>query len=486
MAQKKNKEELTRSGLSKEFFGSGSATVPGQEQSKQARLEDAEGDSEYSLFDKAKAPADFGPDYTRRSWFELGGGNNPEVNPYAAEQDKRYAFDPRAVKVVRLAVLIVLVYVVVVFVLPSPAYNINFTYTLSAFITCIQDNVAAAFTALSGGGGGALPYKACTYGIVLCAGIALATTGAVYQGALKNALASPTTLGINSGGTLGVSLFVILAPVSVLAPLTGEDTMSYMNIQTVIDYYNSLSFGEYLLVTEGRAFASVLGCFVAVGLVMLVAQLVGRGRSSSFALIICGQVVASVASSVVEVIRYYVVETEGSDSVRGAYISAAQAGSINSVSTPLDLLLVALPIALGVGVVIALRRKLNILAFNDEEARSMGISTQILRWIMVGACTFITAIIVSFCGNVAFVGFAIPLIMRRYVGPDFNYLIPASALAGGLFLLVMYWFTSLDILAAFAIDFPISMNLITSVLGAVMFVAVTLGQRRASRSADWI
>lgn len=486
MARKKNKEELTRGELSKEFFGDGSAATPGQEQSSQAPSEGVEGGGAHSLFGEAKSPVDLGPDYTRRSWFELGGGDNPEVNPYAAEQDKRYAFDPRAVKVVRLAVLIVLAFVVFVAVLPSPAYNIHFAYTFSAFITCIQENVAAAFAALGGGGGGALPYKACTYGIILCAGIALATTGAVYQGALKNALASPTTLGINAGGTLGVSLFVILAPLTVLAPLTGEETMTYLNMQTVIDYYHSLSLGEFLLVTEGRTFASVLGCFVAAGLVMLVAQLVGRGRSSSFALIICGQVVATVASSVVEAIRYYVVETEGADSVRGAYVSAAQSGSISSVNTPLDLLLVAVPIALGVGVVIALRRKLNILAFKDEEARSMGIATQGLRWVMVGVCTFITAITVSFCGNVAFVGFAIPLIMRRYVGPDFNYLIPASALAGGLFLVVMYWFTSLNILVAFGIDFPISMNLITSVIGAVMFVAVTLGQRRASRSADWI
>ena len=457
-------------------FG-GDASVPGQAQ--------AHSSSEtYSLFGESRN-SDFGPDYTRRSWLAFGGGDNPEVNPYAAEQDRRYSMDKRVVKLIRIIVLVIVAYLVCAVLLPSPSYNVQFSYTFNGFLTCIQDNVADFMNMLRGYSAGALPYKLCTYAIYVFAGAALAITGAVYQGTLKNALASPTTLGVNSGATLGVSLFVLFISVDVLCPITGEATMSYAGASEVISYYNSLSLSEYLVIVQGRSLASLAGCFVVVGLVMLVSHLVGRGNSSSYALIICGQVVALVASSIVEFIRYYVADTDLTG-IKSTYIRSSQAGAISSVTTPIDLLFVAVPCTIGIAIILIIRRKLTLLAFNDEEARSMGLSTERTRWLMVGACTFVTAIVLSFCGNVGFVGFSIPLIVRRYVGPDFNYLIPVSAAMGSLFLVVTYWFTDFNLFAMLSIDIPVSVNLFTSTIGLIMFVFATVQQRRESRSADWL
>ena len=491
--KKKESTELNSKSLSKEFFGSGSSAAPGQKEAEDgttnllhAMIGDKGNDQQdsNSLFNESKSPADLGPDYTKKSWMQLGATPNPALNPYAAEQDKRYSMDPKTVKIIRLIVLTVVAYLVCAVVLPSSSYNINFAYTPSAFITCIQDNITSLLGSFSGNAS-YMPYKLCTYGILLFAGAGLAITGAVYQGALKNALVSPTTLGINSGATLGVALFVLFASTDILNPLAGTETIMAIDAQTVIDYYNSLSLPDYLLVTQGRAFCSIIGSFVAVGLVMLVSFLVGRGRSSSFALIICGQVVAAVATSVVEVIRYYVVETDATG-VKSSLIQSSQIGAVNAYSTPLDLLLVAVPVTVGVVLVILLRRRLNLLAFNDEEARSMGIATEALRWTMVFLCTFITAVVVAFCGNVAFIGFAIPLIVRRYIGPDFNHLIPASAIMGALYLVVIYWITDLNIFAIFGLNLPSSVSMFTSTIGIVLFAASTIAQRRENRSADWL
>ena len=438
----------------------------------------------YKLYDDKPKGDDLGPDYTRPSWFKLGGGDNPEVNPYAAQQDKRYSMDPRSAKTVRLGILFVIAFVLCAAVLPSPTYN-TFTFSFQSFMSCVQINVADLLSMFGRNSGNIMPYRLCTYGIIALAGAGLSITGAVYQGALKNALVTPTTLGVNTGGALGAVVFAMFAPLALLEPITAGESFGTYSVQQLNAYYQSLSPLEYLLSTSGRSLAAVLGCFAAVGLVMLVAQLVGKGNASSFILIICGQVVAAVANSVMEVVRYYLVQTDPT-SVRSTLIQSAQGGSVSSMSTPLDLVMVAVPVLAGIAIIIALRRRLNLLSFSDEEARSMGASTQRLRWGMVLPSTLITAVVISFCGNIAFVDYAIPLIVRRYVGPDFSHLVPASAVMGALFTVFMYWVASLNLTGFFGTLVPISMNMLVSIIGCIMFIVITLKQRKESRSADWV
>lgn len=517
MAFGKKQDSLSSSELSKEFFADSSPSVPGQKEAGDGTTDllhavidsrsgggpggsgvpgvgSASGagsqgvpggrqEDVYSLFKTdGDKNAGFGPDYGKRSWFELS-RDNPEINPYIADQQRRFGFDPRVIKIIRLAILAVLFFLLALLV-PSPSYNVEFSYTFQGVFTALRDNAEELLQLIGGEWHGQIMgYKACMYGIVAAAGAALATTGAVYQGALKNALVSPTTLGVTSGGTMGVSLYVLLAPASILSPVAALGSSIYSNNQ-LVEYYSSLGFLDYMIVVHGRAFASLLGCFVAVGLVLLVSTLVGRGRSTSFTLIICGQVVMSVAMSVIEVIRYYLATTE-TDTAKSDIVRQMQIGAINPVSTPLDLALVAIPITLGIAIIFMLRRKFNLLSFSDEEAHSMGLSPERTRWVMVGVCTFITAIIISFCGNIAFVGFSVPIIVRRYIGPDFNYLIPASAVAGTAFLLLTQALTSIDVFSLFGIYFPSSVSMLTSLIGAIVFAVVTLRQR-GSRNADWL
>ncbi len=392
--------------------------------------------------------------------------------------------DPRKVKILRVLALGIVALACII-VCPSPTFNTEYSFTFSGIITALQANVRGIFQFFSGEATspeGLCNYKFCTYMIIFMAGVALSVTGAIYQGTLKNALVSPTTLGVNSGGTVGIAIFTLLAPVELLSPIFGDD-YGYTDAFTIIDYYNSLTLPEYLLVTEGRAFASIAGCLVVVLLVLLVSRLVGRGKTSSYALIICGMVVGQLATSIIEFIRAFVIENDATGT-KSTIIKRAQAGSISQLNTPLDLLLVLITVAICLHGEMIYARKLNLLAFSDEEARSMGIATERLRWTIIGICTLMTAVVISFCGNISFVGFAIPLIVRRYIGPDFNYLIPASAVLGGVLLIFTYWVTDLGIFTALGL--PSSVNTLTSTIGTVMFIGATLSQRKANRSSDWV
>lgn len=109
----------------------------------------------------------------------------------------------------------------------------------------------------------------------------------------------------------------------------------------------------------------------------------------------------------------------------------------------------------------------------------MGISTARTRNTVVITCTVMTAVVTSFCGNVGFVGFLVPHLARKVIGPDLRYLLPASALLGSLYLLVANYVMQLGNLLSG------SLGSFTSLVGAVFFLAAIIQQRRRG-NADWI
>ena len=139
----------------------------------------------------------------------------------------------------------------------------------------------------------------------------------------------------------------------------------------------------------------------------------------------------------------------------------------------------AVPVILGIVIIMAMRYRLNLLAFNDEEAQSLGISVNVTRNTVIVVCTVLTAVIVSFVGSVGFVGFIVPHLARKMVGPDFRYYIPASICLGAAYLLVAFY------LANMSGVFQGSVGTLTSIVGVVFFVVMAVRQR-ARGNADWI
>jgi iron complex transport system permease protein len=138
-------------------------------------------------------------------------------------------------------------------------------------------------------------------------------------------------------------------------------------------------------------------------------------------------------------------------------------GSLAAVGTS-DLLPLFGPIALGTAVLIALRWRMNVMSLPDEEARALGLATGWLRIAIVAAATLVTAASVATAGIIGWVGLIVPHLARTLVGPDFARLLPAAALLGGGFLLLI------DTLARTMAAVEIPLGILTAVVGTPFFI----------------
>ena len=376
--------------------------------------------------------------------------------------------------IIRLSLALVLVFLAVM-VLPDYMFDANNQHlSLAWVISMMQRRVTNITMAITGQGVyGGIDFIFNRYVIVALAGAALAVSGAAYQGSLKNQLASPSTLGVMSGAQLGSVLLVVLSP---LVPALTY-TMSGSTLSEVSgSLFGGMGLFEYILATSQRSLFCLAGSAVVVCCVLTISRLAGQGRSSRVAMVIAGQIIAGCISSFVVITRMFLQTYGTSDQIDA--ISVTMAGGFGETFTLIHVILIGVPIGVCLVIIFALRNRLNLLAFNEEEARSMGISTSRLRVALIACCTILTAVVVAFCGSIGYVGFLIPHLARRLVGPDFKYLLPASALLGSLFLLVVFFaYTNVTIPSG-------SISMITTTLGAIAFVIVLFRQRQVG-NAGW-
>jgi iron complex transport system permease protein len=124
-----------------------------------------------------------------------------------------------------------------------------------------------------------------------------------------------------------------------------------------------------------------------------------------------------------------------------------------------------------------LRWRLNVLALGEEEARALGLNTGWLRATVILCSTLMTASAVAIAGQVGGmglggIGLVIPHLARMLVGPNYKILLPASALLGGLYLLLV------DDLARSLSAMELPLGILTSLIGAPFFVVLLLRARK--------
>ncbi len=445
--------------------------VPGQdtaeqEQEKQRAQAQAEYDTNL-LYRKDKEPVDVGPDYT---YNRIRIRRKDEVNVYAAEQDKRYATDPRMRKLIIMAILCVVVFILAC-ILPTQIFG-RAHFSLAEFLSeLMQDfqNFVGMFVNPD------TMYGTYVFTILvsLLAGAAMSLSGGIFQGTLKNVLASPSTLGVTSGASMGAIIYTIfIYPNSQTVEFVG----SYSELQEI---YNNMSPWDYFVDTYGSFLCSFVGCIIVVALVMSISLIAGRGKVSNVALIVAGQVFTALITLILSWIRMWLMDH--GDNEAATYLAQSQSATFTGTYTWFNVLIFAIPLLACMIVCFCMSSRLSLLAFNDEEARSMGISTGRTRNFMVLLCTVMTALVVSFCGAVGFVGLIIPYICRLLVGPDFRYLLPACALCGGIMVTGVYYITEMGIPF-----FPSgSSGTVTSIIGCVFFLVIALRGRRSS-GGEWL
>ena len=451
--------------LAKHRERKGTTLAPGQGEQVQ----------EGSLFSPPKDnAASMGPDY---GYSRMRLHKSDTLSAYTAQQDQRYALDPRLKKTIVMGIATLCVFLLVC-VLPNGFLNPTIVNTDFAWFTNkLAGNVGEIFQLLTTGTSQGTYHVVIFTAIVTAfVGAGLGACGACYQGALKNAMASPTTLGIMSGGTVGSVIYVLLN----YSPTENTTDYSIVSLGDIGASLNNVDVLTYIQIFFGQALCSLAGCFIVVGIVVSIAMIAGRGKVSNTALVIAGTVISSVASAVIQLVRYYLTIVAPQSDALSA-ITDLQNGSAATFTTGIGVLLVVVPITLCLVALFFLRHRLNILTFSDEEARSMGINTRRTRNLMVAVCTVMTAVVVSFYGMVGMVGFMVPLIARRIVGSDARYVIPAAMLAGACFMLITYYVSTLGIMA---LGSGKGLGMFTSILGAIVFV-VTIIKQRGRRNIDW-
>ena len=214
-----------------------------------------------------------------------------------------------------------------------------------------------------------------------------------------------------------------------------------------------------------------LGCLLGAQAALLILLLFVRERSDNLSLLLTGFILSSLFLSLGGFVTS--VAQDSWDLARA--VVSFTLGGVSGVGW--RQLLLATPLVLvGVIVLWGWSPVLDLLLSGEDEAASLGINvTTTRRWLTVWIAV-LTGAAVSVGGNVAFVGLVVPHVLRRFVGVKHKRLIPAAALAGGVFVL------GCDIIARLApTRAEIPLGVVTGIIGAPLFlVLLTRSQKGLS------
>lgn len=268
----------------------------------------------------------------------------------------------------------------------------------------------------------------------LLVGAALPVSGLLMQTFFRNPLAGPYVLGISSGASLGVALFILGS--------------SFLGLGA------SLS-------GLGIAGAAWIGAVA----VLAVIAFVGQRIRDIMVILILGIMFSSGVTAIVQILQYlsreeslkaFVVWTMGS---LGEVTSAQLFVFIPSVIVGLVLALIAV-------------KPLNLLLFGEDYARTMGLNVRSSRALIFLSTTFLAGTATAFCGPIGFIGLAIPHVARSIVdSSDHRLLLPSTILCGISVMLLC------DIVSKL---FTLPINAITSLFGIPIVVWVVIRNSNGS------
>lgn len=266
--------------------------------------------------------------------------------------------------------------------------------------------------------------------VAILTGMALSVSGLQMQTLFRNPLAGPYVLGISSGASLGVALFILGMP---LLGIATNSTMSSI----------------------GTAGAAWLGSALILAFVASVSTRI----KDIMVILILGMMISSGVSAVVQILQYLSNE----EALKSFVIWTM--GSLGDVTTnQLHLMLPA--VLLGLVVSVAVIKPLNLLLLGEQYARTMGLNVRRSRYLIFLSTTLLAGTVTAFCGPIGFVGLAIPHIARMlFSNADHRILLPASALCGAVTLLIC------DIVSK-SLTLPI--NTITALLGIPIVIWVVI------------
>jgi iron complex transport system permease protein len=263
-------------------------------------------------------------------------------------------------------------------------------------------------------------------------GAALAASGAAVQGLFRNPMASPEIIGISAGGSLGAVVAIHLGlfafSVYFLPLLTATGAMG-------------TAFGIYALSSS-------------------------RGRTSLLFVILAGMALSSFLNGIISLVLLFSKEYEV-----GQFLFWTMGGLDGRRWEHIG---IVLPIIVpGVVLLSVMGREINLFLYGEESAHSLGMNVERKKKLILLVAAVLTGSAVAISGTIGFVGLLVPHLLRFLVGSDNRTLVPASALAGGVFLVLC------DTVGRTIIPpYEIRVGIITAILGAPYFISLILRYQR--------
>lgn len=267
------------------------------------------------------------------------------------------------------------------------------------------------------------------------------------QGYFRNPLADPYLMGVASGASLGVVLYVF----------------------TSLLFKMGIPHGVY-----GFIISAYIGAFLSMFIVVNIARAVKQPAT----LLICGLMIGAITYGLTTMVIYTGAFIEGVDDERLSGFLLWGMGSVNNLTWEQVILMSIIIIPLSLLTYMLLSKKMDANLLGEVYAISVGVEMKGLKkWLIVLSC-ILTATVVAFTGPIAFVGITCPIIARMICKTSKHlYVIPITMMLGAIFLV------SADILTRPGAIIPMSSNVLPllcplSVIGAPIAILIYLKMRR--------
>ena len=274
-------------------------------------------------------------------------------------------------------------------------------------------------------------------------GIALAMAGCIMQNVLRNPLASASTLGIAQGASFGAALAIIYFQAGVQVSNASVNAITFTNPYTVVIF-------------------AFLGGIITTVIILLLSRVTGVSPS---VMILVGVALSAMFTGATTLMQYF------SDDNRVAAVVYWTFGNLGRAGWR-EISLIYILSASAFVYFMFNRWNYNAMESGSDTAKSLGVDADKLILISMTVATLISAGAIAFVGTISFIGLIAPHIVRRFVGNDYRFLIPGSALMGAIVMLTA------DI-ASRMIASPaiLPIGALTSFLGAPLFLYLIIRSR---------
>lgn len=266
-------------------------------------------------------------------------------------------------------------------------------------------------------------------------GAAISVAGLIMQTHFQNPLAGPYVLGVSSGASLGVAIFMLAAPIL-----------------------------PSFIITSG--WGIVISAIIGALVILLIVLLVSYRTSHSTSLLIIGIMFSQIAGSIVTILQNYA----DPDSLKLFVIWTF--GSLSSVTWTYMQVMLPLTI-IGLFIAIAMQKSLNALLLGENYAQSLGINIHLTRILIIVTTALLAGATTAFTGPIAFIGIAVPHLVRMlFKTNDHHITIPATIMVGSSLLLLC------DICSQLPTNGSVlPINAISSIIGAPIIIWIILRSR---------